>query len=289
MIYPRDILSEYLAIPPMDDSAEILKARLRVLSALHTYLSVNISECGSDLERMTQNHLDVLFSKTIQSFDKQNKAEKKYALLSSLFELAFQTVTYPDIEKENRCFEMTDTLFKDTLSSAQENDIYAPSGDMMICVAHYLLWAGDDNATISGFYEDVLRHWRSSLASDGRWPDISDAEAWKRIAVLAADNTLSYSAEPQTLSERIVKAYLHSLPHDIKSRQDLNTFVAFTDTTRTMPFREINPEACEALVLGLQRKLPSGTTDWQVRSCFMVHTILYALSQSQEVMEANVL
>lgn len=289
MIYPRDILSEYLAIPPMDDSAEILKARLRVLSALHTYLSVNISECGSDLERMIQNHLDILFSKTIQSFGKQNKAEEKYALLSSLFELAFQTETYPDIEKENRCFEMADTLFKDTLSSAQENDIYAPSGDMMICVAHYLLWAGDDNATISGFYEDVLRHWRSSLASDGRWPGISDAEAWKRIAVLAADNTLSYSAEPQTLSERIVKAYLHSLPHDIKSRQDLNTFVAFTDTTRTMPFREINPEDCEALVLGLQGKLPFGTTDWQLRSCFMVHSILYALHQSQEVMEANIL
>lgn len=273
----------------MDDSAEILKARLRVLSALHTYLSVNISECGSDLERMTQNHLDVLFSKTIQSFGKQNKAEEKYALLSSLFELAFQTETYPDIEKENRCFEMADTLFKDTLSSAQENEAYAPSGDMMACAAHYLLWSGDDNAAVAGFYENGLRNWRSTVSSDGRWPGISDAEAWKRIAVLAADDSLPCSAEPQTLSEKIVRAYLHCLPHEIRSRQDLNTFAAFTDTTRTMPFRGINPEDCETLVLGLQGKLPSGTTDRQLRSCFMVHSILYALHQSQEVMEANIL
>lgn len=289
MIYPRDILSEYLTFPPLDDSPEILKARLRMLSALRTYLSVNISESDRRLERNIRNHLDILFSETLQSFDKQHKEEDKYALLSLLFELAFQTESFPNIEKEDKCLEMAETLFGNTLSSEQENETYAPSGDMMACAAHYLLWAGDDNATISGFYENGLRNWRSTVSSDGHWPGISDAEAWKRIAVLAADDSLSCSAEPQTLSEKIVRAYLHCLPHEIKSRQDLNTFAAFTDTTRTMPFREINPEDCEALVLGLQGKLPFGTTDWQLRSCFMVHSILYALHQSQEVMEANVL
>ena len=289
MIYPRDILSEYLAFPPLDDSPEILKARLRVLSALRIYLSVNISESDRRLERNIQNHLDSLFSETLQSFDKQHNEEDKYALLSLLFELAFQTETFPDIEKEDKCLEMAETLFGNTLSSEQENETYAPSGDMMACAAHYILWSGDDNAAVSGFYENGLRNWRSTVSSDGRWPGISDAEAWKRIAVLASDDSLPSSAEPQTLSEKIVRAYLHCLPHEIKSRQDLNTFAAFTDTTRTMPFREINPEACEALVPGLQRKLPSGTTDWQLRSCFMVHSILYALHQSQEVMEANVL
>lgn len=289
MIYPRDILSEYLAFPPLDDSPEILKARLRVLSALRIYLSVNISGSDRRLERNIQSHLDILFSETLQSFDKQHKEEDKYALLSLLFELAFQTEAFPNIEKENKCFELAEALFGNTLPSAQENETYAPSGDMMACAAHYLLWSGDDNAAVAGFYENGIRNWSSTVSSDGRWPGISDAEAWKRIAVLAADDSLPCSAEPQTLSEKIVRAYLHRLPHEIKSRQDLNTFAAFTDTTRTMPFREINPEDCEALVLGLQGKLPFGTTDRQLRSCFMVHSILYALHQSQEVMETNVL
>ena len=289
MIYPRDILFEYLEFPPLDDSPEILKARLRVLSTLRTYLSVNISESNRRLERNIQNHLDSLFSETLQSFDKQHKEEDKYALLSLLFELAFQTEVFPDIKKENKCLEMAETLFGNTLSSVQENETYAPSGDMMACAAHYLLWAGDDNAAVACFYENGLRNWRSTVSSDGRWPGISDAEAWKRIAVLASDDSLPSSAEPQTLSEKIVRAYLHCLPREIKSRQDLNTFAAFTDATRTLPFQEINPEDCEALVLGLQGKLPSETTDRQLRSCFMVHSILYALHQSQEVMEASVL
>lgn len=282
MTVSRDILSEYLAFPFEDDSPDMLKARVRVLSALCAYLSVNVSEHDRELERMMRKHLDNLFYQTLQSFHAQKEMQEKSVLMSILFELAFHTGTFPDFEKENICLEAAEDFFEKVFSSPCTDEFHTYPADMTACAAHYLTWAGTGNAAVVRFYESELSRWRSLLSVQSLWADISDSEAWKRIAVLAADDNLPFLEWPQPLLEKIVRTYRNRLPRSIAFRKDLDTLVSFTDAVRFFPSFAKNPD--DILFFDLLWGAPVQADYWQTKSCLTVHSIQNIFDKTQKVL-----